>query len=79
MSMREQIAKNCIVSTVLPTTVDTPANRKAMPSEDYRKWIPVGPMSRLITRWARGEDRPENSAFVKLALNERGVLQTYFL
>jgi NAD(P)-dependent dehydrogenase (short-subunit alcohol dehydrogenase family) len=32
-------AKNIQVNCVLPSTIDTPANRQAMPNADFSKWV----------------------------------------
>ena len=34
----EVIGENILVNAVLPSTIDTPANRKAMPNADHTKW-----------------------------------------
>jgi len=34
----EVLADNILVNAVLPSTIDTPANRAAMPNADYTKW-----------------------------------------
>jgi len=35
----EGASKNILVSVVVPSTIDTPVNRKAMPGSDFSKWI----------------------------------------
>lgn len=34
----EVVGENILVNAVLPSTIDTPANRKAMPQADHAKW-----------------------------------------
>ena len=34
----EVVQDNILVNAVLPSTIDTPANRKAMPNADFSKW-----------------------------------------
>ncbi len=34
----EVLPENILVNAVLPSTIDTPANRKAMPNADHAKW-----------------------------------------
>jgi NAD(P)-dependent dehydrogenase (short-subunit alcohol dehydrogenase family) len=34
----ELLPENILVNAVLPSTIDTPANRKAMPSADHGSW-----------------------------------------
>jgi NAD(P)-dependent dehydrogenase (short-subunit alcohol dehydrogenase family) len=36
------------VNGVLPTTIDTPANRTAMPDADPSKWVKPGSIAQLI-------------------------------
>lgn len=35
-------------NVVLPGTMDTPANRKAMPNEDFSKWLPLQNVADLV-------------------------------
>jgi NAD(P)-dependent dehydrogenase (short-subunit alcohol dehydrogenase family) len=41
-------------NVLLPGTMDTPANRKAMPTEDFSKWVQPASVASLIT-WLAGE------------------------
>lgn len=43
------------VNAVLPSTMDTPANRAAMPDADRRGWVPVEAVADAITMLARSE------------------------
>jgi NAD(P)-dependent dehydrogenase (short-subunit alcohol dehydrogenase family) len=36
------------VNTVIPTTIDTPANRAAMPSADFSLWTPPAAIAEVI-------------------------------
>jgi NAD(P)-dependent dehydrogenase (short-subunit alcohol dehydrogenase family) len=44
----ELVEKNVTVNAILPSTIDTPANRKAMPSADYSKWVSPDAIARVI-------------------------------
>ena len=35
----EAKGKNVVTSVVVPSTIDTPQNRKAMPDADFNKWV----------------------------------------
>lgn len=35
----EGAAKNVVTSVVVPSTIDTPANRESMPQADFNKWV----------------------------------------
>jgi NAD(P)-dependent dehydrogenase (short-subunit alcohol dehydrogenase family) len=41
------------VNAVLPSTMDTPANRAAMPDSDRKGWVPVEAVADAITGLAR--------------------------
>src|SRR5438876_694797 len=41
------------VNAVLPSTMDTPANRAAMPDSDRRGWVPVEAVADAIAMLAR--------------------------
>ena len=36
------------VNAVLPSTIDTPANRASMPGADFSSWVPPGDLARLM-------------------------------
>jgi dihydropteridine reductase len=38
---------------VLPTTLDTPANRTSMPKADKKLWIPLPDLANLLDSWGR--------------------------
>ena len=40
--------KGITVNSVLPSTIDTPQNRKAMPSADHSKWVPPRDIAEVI-------------------------------
>jgi NAD(P)-dependent dehydrogenase (short-subunit alcohol dehydrogenase family) len=41
-------------NVILPGTIDTPANRKAMPQADFSKWVAPGSIASLIV-WLAGD------------------------
>lgn len=41
--------KNITASVIVPTTIDTPANRKAMPEADFSRWIPPENIAEVIS------------------------------
>jgi NAD(P)-dependent dehydrogenase (short-subunit alcohol dehydrogenase family) len=41
-------------NVILPGTIDTPANRKAMPNADFSKWVQPAAIASLIT-WLTGD------------------------
>lgn len=51
----ETRGKGVTVNTVLPSTMDTPANRAAMPGSDFSKWTPVEDVAEAIAFLAKPE------------------------
>jgi NAD(P)-dependent dehydrogenase (short-subunit alcohol dehydrogenase family) len=41
-------AKGITVNSVMPSTIDTPQNRQAMPSADHSKWVPPRDIAEVI-------------------------------
>ena len=44
----ELLEENVTVNAVLPSTIDTPANRKAMPKGDFSRWVRPEAIARVI-------------------------------
>jgi len=36
------------VNTIIPTTIDTPANRAAMPDADFSQWTPPAKIAEVV-------------------------------
>jgi len=52
---------------ILPTTLDTPANREAMPSEDFAKWTQPADVAREIGVWlVEPALRPHSGSLIKV-------------
>ena len=77
MAERKEIPETCSVVTILPTIIDTPANRQAMPEMDKSDWLPADDVALLIRQWANGENRPENGSFAKLNFKNGVVFPTF--
>jgi NAD(P)-dependent dehydrogenase (short-subunit alcohol dehydrogenase family) len=52
---RELKTANVNVNCVMPRTMDTPANRKAMPDADFSSWVTTDEVARVI-RWLCSEE-----------------------
>jgi NAD(P)-dependent dehydrogenase (short-subunit alcohol dehydrogenase family) len=52
------------VNGVLPTTIDTPANRKGMPQADFSKWVQPDSIAQLLVFLASDEAAAINGAFI---------------
>ena len=53
----ELLAENILINAVLPSTIDTPANRKAMPNADHASWPTPAQIAETIAFLAS----PQNS------------------
>uniref|UniRef100_A0A914RDZ8 Uncharacterized protein n=1 Tax=Parascaris equorum TaxID=6256 RepID=A0A914RDZ8_PAREQ len=52
---------------ILPTTLDTPMNRKWMPKADFSSWTPLTYISELLHEWTvNASSRPASGSLVKL-------------
>ncbi|WP_213453421.1 SDR family NAD(P)-dependent oxidoreductase [Rhizomonospora bruguierae] len=51
-------------NTVLPSVVDTPANRAALPDADHSRWVPPADLAALILFLAGDESRPTSGAAI---------------
>lgn len=67
------IPPNANVLTILPSTLDTPSNRSAMPDADRSSWTPLDDVARQIVSWSNGAGRPENGALVKIVTDVKGT------
>lgn len=54
------------VNGVLPTTLDTPANRKSMPTVDFTKWIKPESVAHLLVFLASEEAAAINGALIPI-------------
>lgn len=60
----ELLEQNITVNAVLPSTIDTPANRKAMPKADFSRWVRPEAIARVILFLAGPDARIVSSAHV---------------
>ena len=44
----EAKGKNVVTSVVVPSTIDTPQNRKSMPDDDFKKWVKAESIADVI-------------------------------
>ena len=78
MATREHLPRQSTVVTILPVTIDTPANREAMPDENQKKWTDPNKIAGLVKMWAESDNRPENGSFAVLK-NAGGQVAPEFL
>jgi dihydropteridine reductase len=61
---------------ILPSTIDTPANRRAMPDGDFKSWTKSIDIAKEIGLWMRQPAlRPHSGSLIKVhpALREDGA------
>lgn len=52
---------------ILPTTIDTPSNRKAMPDEDFNAWTKPTSIAKEIGSWIETPElRPHSGSLLKV-------------
>ncbi|MBV9348555.1 MAG: SDR family oxidoreductase [Pseudolabrys sp.] len=65
VALADEVAKDGIlVNAVAPSTIDTPANREAMPKADFGKWPKVEEIAATIAFLASPENRVTRGAIV---------------
>ena len=77
LAERVDIPKTSDVICVLPTMIDTAANRESMPDVDKSTWLPTDKVGALIRAWADGENRPQNGSFAKLVYKNEAVVPEF--
>jgi len=56
--------RSVTVNAVLPSTIDTPANRTSMPDADFSKWVAPGDLAAVILFLASREAGAVTGALV---------------
>lgn len=52
------------VNAILPSTIDTPANRRDMPNADFSKWVKPEEIARVIVFLASDDSKPISGAAI---------------
>jgi NAD(P)-dependent dehydrogenase (short-subunit alcohol dehydrogenase family) len=60
----ENKSKKISANIILPSTMDTPANRSAMPSADYSKWVQPSEVANLLVHLASSQPGQINGAVI---------------
>jgi NAD(P)-dependent dehydrogenase (short-subunit alcohol dehydrogenase family) len=64
-SISEEVKEHNInVNCILPSTIDTEANRKAMPNSDFSKWVKTGDLANLVLFLCSEEAKVINGAAI---------------
>jgi NAD(P)-dependent dehydrogenase (short-subunit alcohol dehydrogenase family) len=54
------------VNAIVPSTIDTPANRAAMPEADFSAWTPPAQIARVVLWLASDDAAPVRGSFVEV-------------
>jgi NAD(P)-dependent dehydrogenase (short-subunit alcohol dehydrogenase family) len=63
-SLAEELKGKVTVNAVLPSIIDTPANRKDMPDADFSKWVAPADLAAVILFLASGEAKAVTGALI---------------
>lgn len=77
MATRANLPDTADVVTLLPETIDTPANRASMPDADFTKWSNPASIAAMIKMWAEGLNRPANGSFAVLKVDSGAVVPEF--
>lgn len=67
VALAEEVkARGIMVNAVAPSTLDTPANREAMPDADFSKWVSLDAAAEVIVHLASPANRAVSGALVPL-------------
>jgi len=61
-----KMPKNSTILAILPVTLDTPANRTAMPTADHSTWTPLKDVAEKLCGWVQHADRPPSGSLIEL-------------
>jgi len=68
-SLAEELAPDGITANaIVPSIIDTPANRAAMPEADHTRWLPPDEIARVIAFLASDDARTVTGAAITLSL-----------
>jgi dihydropteridine reductase len=74
MRLDQRYLNKLSVVGILPTTIDTPANRQAMPDANFEEWTKSFDIAREIGMWLREPAlRPHSGSLIKVHPKKKGV------
>jgi NAD(P)-dependent dehydrogenase (short-subunit alcohol dehydrogenase family) len=59
-------ANNVVTSVIVPGTIDTPQNRKAMPGADFNQWVKAETIANIICYYCSEDARSVREPVIKL-------------
>lgn len=60
---------NVVISVIVPSTIDTPQNRKSMPDADFNKWVKPEAIADVIYFYCTGEAATVREPVIKMYNN----------
>lgn len=57
---------NSTCVAILPITLDTPMNRKWMPTADFTTWTPLEFIAELFWKWSNNQERPVSGSLMQM-------------
>ena len=51
-------------NAILPSVIDTPANRRSQPDADYSKWVPPAEIARVVRFLVSDDSAPTSGAAI---------------
>jgi len=70
------LPNNATAVGILPITLDTPQNRRDMPTSNFDNWTPLETVADVLVKWASGKERPKSGSKVVIKTENK---QTSFL
>ncbi len=62
----EAKGKDVVTIVIVPSTIDTPENRKSMPDADFSKWVSADAIAELIHYHSSGKDAALHESVLKI-------------
>jgi len=63
--------KSSTVIAMLPITLDTPQNRKDMPTANFNNWTPLESVAEILLNWCSGKNVPTNGQLMIIKTEEK--------
>lgn len=77
-SEQSGLPANTFVAAICPICLDTPMNRKWMPTADFKSWTSLNYIAELFDKWLNSaSERPSNGSIIKLTTANDETVQTY--
>ena len=75
LSLAAHLPGDASACAILPKTLDTPANRAAMPDAATDDWTPPRAIAERIRGWADGSERRPRSGSLVSVITQQGTTQ----